>query len=74
MPYTYDHLAEPRGLATKITDSIAGSFQATYDALGRTTALPGSAFNHYANDIAYQQTANGERQTWQLDAALRFRS
>nr|WP_258053819.1 DNRLRE domain-containing protein [Streptomyces sp. Ru72] len=46
----------------------------SYDAFGRTTALPGSTFNYYANDLAYQQTANGKRQTWQLDAALRFRS
>ncbi len=46
----------------------------TYDAFGRTTALPGSTHAYYANDLAYQQTANGKRQTWQLDAALRFRS
>ncbi|BAU83410.1 YD repeat-containing protein [Streptomyces laurentii] len=46
----------------------------TYDAFGRTTALPGSTLGYYANDLAYQQTAKGQRQTWQLDAALRFRS
>ncbi|ELS56626.1 DNRLRE domain-containing protein [Streptomyces viridochromogenes] len=47
----------------------------TYDAFGRTTALPGgTTVGYYANDLAYQQTANGKRQTWQLDAALRFRS
>ncbi|MDQ1013133.1 RHS repeat-associated protein [Streptomyces sp. V4I23] len=46
----------------------------TYDAFGRTTALPGSTLGYYANDLAYQQTANGKRQTWQLDANLRFRS
>lgn len=46
----------------------------TYDALGRTTALPGSQVGYYANDLAYQQIANGQRQTWQLDAARRFRS
>ncbi|MFD9763077.1 RHS repeat-associated core domain-containing protein [[Kitasatospora] papulosa] len=45
-----------------------------YDAFGRTTALPGSTTGYYANDLAYQQTANGRRQTWQLDAAMRFRS
>ncbi|WP_435881221.1 DNRLRE domain-containing protein [Streptomyces bobili] len=46
----------------------------TYDAFGRTTALPGTTVGYYANDLAYQQTAGGKRQTWQLDAALRFRS
>ncbi|MFP1628972.1 RHS repeat-associated core domain-containing protein [Streptomyces sp. 5K101] len=47
----------------------------TYDAFGRATATPGNGtMAYYANDLAYQQTANGERQTWQLDARLRFRS
>ncbi|MFE4826788.1 DNRLRE domain-containing protein [Streptomyces sp. NPDC056672] len=47
----------------------------TYDAFGRVTASPGNGtIAYYANDLAYQQTANGERQTWQLDASLRFRS
>ncbi|MFD3532641.1 DNRLRE domain-containing protein [Streptomyces sp. NPDC058664] len=46
-----------------------------YDAFGRTTAAPGhGTISYYANDLAYQQTANGRRQTWQLDAAHRFRS
>ncbi|GAA3311495.1 hypothetical protein GCM10020295_81290 [Streptomyces cinereospinus] len=46
----------------------------TYDAFGRTTALPGSTISYYTNDLAHQQTSGGKRQTWQLDAALRFRS
>ncbi|MFD8967934.1 DNRLRE domain-containing protein [Streptomyces sp. NPDC059568] len=46
----------------------------TYDNLGRTTAAPGSATGYYANDLAYQQTAGTQRQTWQLDPALRYRS
>ncbi|KKZ71950.1 sugar-binding protein [Streptomyces showdoensis] len=45
-----------------------------YDAFGRTTALPGSQIDYYANDLAYRQTSGGQRQTWQLDAGLRFRS
>ncbi|MEV2201894.1 RHS repeat-associated core domain-containing protein [Streptomyces fradiae] len=45
-----------------------------YDAFGRTTALPGTTIGYYANDLAHQQTANGKRQTWQLDANLRFRT
>ncbi|MEV6734216.1 DNRLRE domain-containing protein [Streptomyces sp. NPDC051364] len=45
-----------------------------YDAFGRTTALPGSTLGYYANDLAYQQTVNGTRQTWALDPTLRFRS
>ncbi|MGA4979857.1 DNRLRE domain-containing protein [Streptomyces cinereoruber] len=47
----------------------------TYDAFGRATALPGNGtMAYYANDLAYQQTTRGERQTWQLDANLRQRS
>ncbi|MGW1268799.1 DNRLRE domain-containing protein [Streptomyces sp. NPDC002491] len=47
----------------------------TYDAYGRTTALPGhGSLAYYVNDLAYQQTANGSRRSWQLDAALRYRS
>lgn len=41
--YTYDHTVEPRGLATKTTDSVAGAFEATYDAGGSVVSekLPG---------------------------------
>ncbi|MGW4031211.1 DNRLRE domain-containing protein [Streptomyces sp. NPDC004838] len=47
----------------------------TYDAFGRTTALPGNGtIGYFTNDLVHQQTANGKRQTWQLDANLRFRS
>ncbi|MET9347527.1 DNRLRE domain-containing protein [Streptomyces termitum] len=45
-----------------------------YDAFGRTTALPGTRIGYYANDLVHQQTANDQRQTWQLDAGHRFRS
>ncbi|MET9467673.1 DNRLRE domain-containing protein [Streptomyces sp. NPDC006544] len=46
-----------------------------YDAFGRTTSFNGGATaGYYANDLAYQQTGNGTRQTWLLDPALRFRS
>ncbi|WP_435851509.1 DNRLRE domain-containing protein [Streptomyces thermolilacinus] len=45
-----------------------------YDAFGRTTALPGTTIGYYTNDLAHQQTANGKRQTWQLDANQRFRT
>ncbi|MBT2469656.1 RHS repeat-associated core domain-containing protein [Streptomyces sp. ISL-66] len=47
----------------------------TYDAFGRTTAFNGGATaGYYANDLVYQQTGNGSRQTWLLDPAYRFRS
>ncbi|MEU2842834.1 RHS repeat-associated core domain-containing protein, partial [Streptomyces sp. NPDC007076] len=47
----------------------------TYDAFGRTTAAPGhGSLAYYANDLAYQQTVSGQRQTRQLDAKMRFRS
>ncbi|MGW6564963.1 DNRLRE domain-containing protein [Streptomyces sp. NPDC054975] len=41
--YTYDTALEPRGLATSTTDSVAGTFAATYDADGSVAAekLPG---------------------------------
>jgi len=60
--YTYDS-------ADRLVDSGY-----VYDAFGRTTALPGATVEYYANDLVRQQTANGERQTLELDAALRFRS
>nr|WP_245766708.1 DNRLRE domain-containing protein [Streptomyces colonosanans] len=50
--YTYDTAIEPRGLATKTTDSIAGTFQATYDAGGAvvTEKLPGGYTVKQTND------------------------
>ncbi|MFD3569595.1 DNRLRE domain-containing protein [Streptomyces sp. NPDC058667] len=46
----------------------------TYDAFGRTTALPGSTVAYHANDLVQQITAGTERQTWTLDSEQRFRS
>ncbi|CUM44170.1 FIG01126572: hypothetical protein [Streptomyces venezuelae] len=54
-------------------DRIAGGSH-VYDVFGRTTSLPGSTIGYYANDLVHQQTAGSKRQTWQLDANLRFRS
>jgi RHS repeat-associated protein len=46
-----------------------------YDGFGRTTTAPGhGTIGYYANDLVHQQVANGQRQTWQLDSALRMRS
>ncbi|MGW0926633.1 DNRLRE domain-containing protein [Streptomyces sp. NPDC002755] len=45
----------------------------TYDNLGRTTALPGTTLAYYNNNLAQQQTAGTQRQTWVLDSNLRFR-
>ncbi|MCB5165064.1 DNRLRE domain-containing protein [Streptomyces bambusae] len=41
--YSYDHAAEPRGLVTTTTDSVAGAFRTEYDADGTVTKerLPG---------------------------------
>ncbi|GAA4322101.1 hypothetical protein GCM10023086_47150 [Streptomyces venetus] len=56
--------------ADRITDSGY-----VYDAFGRTSALPGGvSVGYYTNDLAYQQTSGTKRQTWTLDAALRFRA
>ncbi|MFE9256599.1 DNRLRE domain-containing protein [Streptomyces sp. NPDC006879] len=46
----------------------------SYDAFGRTTALPGSTVGYYANDRAHQLVSGNQRQTWKLDAGMRFRS
>ncbi|MFI6586049.1 DNRLRE domain-containing protein [Embleya sp. NPDC050493] len=46
-----------------------------YDAFGRTTTRPnGTTTDYYANDLVRQQTVGGNRQTWSLDADLRFRN
>ncbi|WP_394812939.1 DNRLRE domain-containing protein [Streptomyces boetiae] len=46
-----------------------------YDAFARATTLPGGiGIGYYTNDLAHRQTTATNRQTWQLDAALRFRS
>ncbi|MEV5578762.1 DNRLRE domain-containing protein [Streptomyces parvus] len=45
-----------------------------YDAFGRTTALTGTTVGYYTNDLVHRQTADGRRQTWELDARLRLRS
>ncbi|MEU9886129.1 DNRLRE domain-containing protein [Sphaerisporangium sp. NPDC051011] len=41
--YAYDHAAEPRGLVTSVTDSVAGTFTARYDEQGAMIGgdLPG---------------------------------
>ncbi|MVO84023.1 DNRLRE domain-containing protein [Streptomyces sp. p1417] len=61
--HTYDS-------ADRITDTGHA-----YDAFGRTTTAPGNGtLGYYANDLVHRQSADGKRQTWNLDAALRFRS
>ncbi|MFI5757046.1 RHS repeat-associated core domain-containing protein [Streptomyces sp. NPDC051569] len=66
------------GTATTTTYDSADRLNATgytYDAFGRTTALPGSVTaGYYANDMARQETTSTRRQTWAMDAALRLRS
>ncbi|MFJ9543979.1 DNRLRE domain-containing protein [Streptomyces sp. NPDC101225] len=44
-----------------------------YDAFGRTTTAAGTTLGYYANDLVRRQTAGNLRQTWTLDAQLRFR-
>ncbi|MFD4976496.1 RHS repeat-associated core domain-containing protein [Streptomyces sp. NPDC058424] len=44
-----------------------------YDAFGRTTTqASGATIGYYANDLVRQQTKDGNRQTWSLDAAGRL--
>jgi RHS repeat-associated protein len=59
--HTYDS-------ADRITDTGY-----TYDAFGRTTALPeGTALSYYTNDLVRQETTGTTKQTWTLDAAHRL--
>ncbi|MFE5674894.1 DNRLRE domain-containing protein [Streptomyces erythrochromogenes] len=64
--YTYDHAVEPRGLATKITDSIAGAFQATYDADGSVSSekLPGG----YTLKVEEDTTGSPLKRTYTRDS------
>ncbi|MFE4756204.1 hypothetical protein ACFRIB_39310 [Streptomyces mirabilis] len=52
--YTYDTSKDPRGVETSRTDSVAGTFAATYDSDGElsTESLPGSAAE--ANRFAHE--------------------
>lgn len=65
--------ATTKAIAYDSADRIAGGSH-VYDAFGRTTSMPGTVVSYYANDLAYQQTTGSKRQTWLLDANLRFRS
>ncbi|MFK0288449.1 DNRLRE domain-containing protein [Streptomyces sp. NPDC090499] len=61
--HTYDS-------ADRITDTGY-----SYDAFGRTTALPdGTALAYYTNDLVRQETTSTTKQTWTLDAAGRLAS
>ncbi|MFJ8667156.1 DNRLRE domain-containing protein [Streptomyces sp. NPDC093600] len=57
--YAYDTAVEPRGLATKVTDSVAGTFAGTYDADGElaTESLPGAVTLTVDRDPAGNTTA-----------------
>ncbi|MGC0328023.1 RHS repeat-associated protein [Streptomyces sp. SAI-170] len=56
--YTYDTTAEPRGLLVSLTDSVAGTFGATYDADGNvaTEKLPGGYTMTQSTDPAGKPT------------------
>ncbi|MFD8079268.1 DNRLRE domain-containing protein [Streptomyces sp. NPDC059718] len=57
--YTYDTAKDPRGLETSRTDSVAGTFSATYDADGdlATQALPGGYTLTFGQDESGQETS-----------------
>ncbi|MBT2229277.1 DNRLRE domain-containing protein [Nonomuraea sp. NEAU-A123] len=64
--YAYDHTAEPRGLPTSVTDSVAGTFTARYDDEGRQIEgdLPGglhlvSAYDERGQNYARIYTRDG---------------
>ncbi|MFF5449418.1 phospholipase A2 [Streptomyces sp. NPDC012888] len=65
--YEYDTTAEPRGLATKVTDSVAGVFTSVYDADGKTVqqTLPGGVTMRQTNapngeTVARSYTLDGQ--------------
>ncbi|SFY45252.1 hypothetical protein [Streptomyces atratus] len=64
--YTYDHAAEPRGLATRITDSAAGVFSGTYDADATLTSekLPGG----YTLAVRVDSTGTPVERTYTRDS------
>ncbi len=65
--YGYDHANEPRGLATAVTDSVAGTMTGTYDADGSlvTQNLPGGVTMIQTEDTTGSATAR----TWIKDQA-----
>ncbi|MEU8761546.1 DNRLRE domain-containing protein [Streptomyces sp. NPDC048659] len=64
--YAYDTNAEPRGLATSTTDSVAGTFAATYDADGSlaTEKLPGG----YTLTVAEDTTGATQSRVYTRDS------
>ncbi|MEU1304066.1 RHS repeat-associated core domain-containing protein [Streptomyces shenzhenensis] len=64
--YTYDTASDPRGLVTKLTDSVAGSFTAAYDADGSLTneKLPGG----YTLDQTSDPTGALTKRTYTRDS------
>ncbi|MFJ7159473.1 phospholipase A2 [Streptomyces sp. NPDC101118] len=65
--YEYDANAEPRGLATKVTDSVAGVFTSQYDGDGKTVqqTLPGGVTMRQTNapngeTVARSYTLDGQ--------------
>ncbi|MGW2965060.1 DNRLRE domain-containing protein [Streptomyces sp. NPDC001220] len=76
--YTYDHTAEPRGLATKAVDSVAGTFTASYDADGELVEekLPGGytlvqAVDADGNALERTYTRDGDNVLVQSDTVTR---
>ncbi|MEV4108938.1 DNRLRE domain-containing protein [Nonomuraea sp. NPDC049695] len=73
-PEADDAAAEITSYAYDSGDRLVGDGY-RYDALGRTTALPGgTTFDYHVNDLARRQTAGDQTMTWSLDPADRFRS
>ncbi|MFD5470178.1 RHS repeat-associated core domain-containing protein [Streptomyces sp. NPDC127105] len=64
--FTYDTSLDPRGLVTRLTDSVAGSFTAAYDADGALTSekLPGG----YTLDQAADPTGALTKRTYTRDS------
>ncbi|MEU6979917.1 DNRLRE domain-containing protein [Streptomyces sp. NPDC046371] len=64
--YTYDHTVEPRGLLVRTTDSVAGSFEARYDADGSVISqkLPGG----YTQTITEDTTGAETKRLYTRDA------
>ncbi|OKI87613.1 hypothetical protein [Micromonospora sp. CB01531] len=65
--FTYDRAAEPRGLLTSVTDSIAGTFSAKYSPDGQLTELK------YPGGLTRTDRLNAETATGGADLHPRLR-
>ncbi|MFE3717516.1 hypothetical protein [Streptomyces cyaneofuscatus] len=76
--YRYDavgRLTAVGGTAAGVCTRRSCTFDVRTNRTALATSIPGgTTLAHYGNDRIYRETKGTERQTWELDAAHRFRS